>query len=201
MITEVFFDTETQKLFSEIESDNPGDLKLSIVSIYSRTLDDNLNEIEGTLQSFWEDDLDNFWPLLQKAERLIGYNSKKFDTAVLQPYAPFPLAKLNHFDIMEKVKEIIGNRLPLDAIAKETLGRQKTADGLAAVEFWLKHDKESLIKLQKYCEEDVLITKEIYDHVLKNRSLKYLDKWNTKRTIDIDFSYPNLPDSKQVGLF
>src|SRR3990172_8687440 len=177
MYLEVFFDVETKKLFGDIEGDDPGDLGVSIVSVYSRTIDINLGEsnmvssvepVEGKMQSFWEEDFEHMWPIFQEADRIIGYNSIGFDVPALAPYSNFPFQKLPHFDIMQKVKEAFGRRLPLDALARETLDREKTDSGLNAVFYWQKGDKESLEKLQKYCEADVLITRDIYDFAFLN---------------------------------
>jgi len=203
MIYEVFFDVETQKLFDDIEGSNPKDLKLSIVSSYQRSLDENFNEIEGKMRSFWENKLDDLWKLFQNADRIIGFNSIKFDVPVLQPYTTLPLSKLNHFDIMQKVKMVFGRRLSLNALAKETLNQKKTDIGTNAVIYWQNGDKESLEKLQKYCENDVIITRNLYDYVLKNKHLNFRDKWNTPRTINLDFSYPgeSLDITKQEELF
>ena len=44
---EVFFDVETKKLFSEINTKNPGDFDASIVWVYKRELDSNQEEIHG----------------------------------------------------------------------------------------------------------------------------------------------------------
>lgn len=54
MITEVVFDCETQKLFSEITTNDPGDLGISLVSVYVRTVDDTQREITGNMYSFWD---------------------------------------------------------------------------------------------------------------------------------------------------
>lgn len=197
MFIEVFFDIETKKLFSDIDGTDPGDLGVSIVSIYRRQLDDSFKETEGKIQSFWEKDFDNLWPLFQDADRVIGFNSEKFDVPALQPYAPFRLTKLPHFDIMLKVKESIGKRISLDSLAKETLGQEKTDIGVQAVYYWQEGSKKSLKKLQKYCEGDVLITLDLYDFGLKNGYLKYKDKWNTPRKVEVDFSYPKDKISKK----
>jgi len=142
------------------------------------------------------------WPIFQDADRIIGYNSLGFDVPALRPYLNFPFAKLPHFDIMYKVKDIFGRRIPMDAIAKESLDREKTDVGLNAVFYWQKGDNESLEKLQKYCEADVLITRDIYDFVLKNKHVLFKDKWNTLRKVELDFSYPKEDESrKQTGLF
>lgn len=202
MQREVFFDVETKKIFSEITTDDPGDLGVSIVSVYSRELDDNYSEKNGKMESFWEEDFARMWPIFQQADRIIGFNTLGFDVPALKPYTSFALEKLPHFDIMYKFKETAGHRISLDALAKETLDKEKIDSGLNAVLYWKKHDKDSLAKLKKYCEADVLITRDVYDFALKNRHLLYKDKWNTLRKIELDFSYPKV-DKKvdQIGLF
>ena len=189
MYGEVFFDVETKKLFSDIKGDNPADLGVSIVSLYTRILDNSYQEVKGKLQSFWEHDFDRMWKIFQEADRIIGFNSIAFDVPALSPYSNFSFKKLPHFDIMAKVKDIFGKRISLDAIAKETLDREKK-------------DNESLEKLKKYCEDDVLITRDIYDFVLKNGHLLFKDRWNTLRKVKLDFFYPEKSSKDtQIGLF
>jgi DEAD/DEAH box helicase domain-containing protein len=199
---EVIFDVETKKLFSEIETDDPGDLGVSVVSVYSRELNKDLSESNGKMESFWEEDFTKMWSVFQNADRIIGFNSLGFDVPALKPYVNFPFDKLPHFDIMYKFKEVEGRRISLDALAKETLDTEKIDVGLNAVLYWKRHDKESLAKLKKYCEMDVLITRDIYDFALKNKHLLYKDKWNTLRKVNLDFSYP-VEEKKidQIGLF
>jgi DEAD/DEAH box helicase domain-containing protein len=201
MHNEVFFDVETKKLFSDVAENNPALLGVSVVSVYSRKIDENLNEVGGKMQSFWEKEFDKMWPIFQEADRIIGYNSLGFDVPALKPYTNFPFNKLPHFDIMAKVKEEFGRRIALDAIAQETLDTQKIDTGLNAVYYWQKGDKESLAKLKKYCEADVLITRDVYDYVLKNGHVLFKDKWNTLRKVELDFSYPVDVTEKQEGLF
>lgn len=210
MHNEVFFDVETKKLFSDVAENDPALLGVSIVSVYSRKLDEGLNEVEGRkvlsevegkMQSFWENEFDKMWPIFQEADRIIGFNSLGFDVLALKPYENFPFSKLPHFDIMAHVKDAFGRRIALDAIAKETLDREKTDTGLNAVFYWQKGDKESLEKLRKYCEADVLITRDVYDYVLKNGHALFKDKWNTLRKVELDFSYPQEETETQAGLF
>ncbi len=200
-IREVIFDLETQKWFDEIEGENHADLGVSIISLYTREVDENLKEIKGQMLSFWEKEISEMWPIFQKADRIIGFNSLGFDVLVLAPYTNFPLNKLPHLDIMAKVKEALGHRLSLDALAKETLQRQKTETGEMGVELWKRGDKKSLARLQRYCEADVAITRDIYDYGLSHNELKYKDKWNTPRIVQVDFSYPKEEPVQQEGLF
>jgi DEAD/DEAH box helicase domain-containing protein len=201
MVTEVIFDIETKKIFEDIGSNDPAGLGISIVSLYRRTLDDNFNEVDGQIQSFWEDDFPQMWPIFTNVDRIIGFNSLHFDVPALVPLAPYDFNKLTHFDIMDHVKNAVGFRLSLNSIASETLGRTKIDHGLNAVYYWQEHSKKSLAKLKKYCESDVIITKEVYDYGLKNGKLKFIDKWNTVRTFPVNFSYPQADTTPQMGLF
>jgi len=201
MVTEVFFDIETKKIFDDIQGNNPFDLGISIISVFKRSLDDNLKEISGQMFSFWEDDFKDMWPLFSNADRVIGFNSLHFDVPAVSPLSPYDFKKLNHFDIIEHVKNALGFRVGLGAIAAESLGHTKIDHGLNAVKYWAEHSPESLAKLKKYCEADVQVTKEVYDYGLKNNELKFKDKWNTVRTFQVDFSYPKSTTTPQMGLF
>lgn len=215
MYEEAIFDLETQKFFDDISESADGrgkfdatKLGASVVSIYKRTLDKDFKEISGSMISFWEDDLAGLWEIFKSVDRLIGFNSIKFDAAVLKPYADFDLTKLPHFDVLDHVRIANGKRVSLNSIAGETLGKAKVDDPKNAIIYWRKKDKESLDLLQRYCEEDVVLTKEIYDYGLKHKKLKFKDYWNTIREIDIDFSYTpdeiekkQKPSEEQVSLF
>jgi DEAD/DEAH box helicase domain-containing protein len=201
MVSEVIFDIETKNIFDDIVGSNPADLGISIVSVYKRQLDGKFNEVSGEMQSFFEEDFPKMWGLFSNIDRIIGFNSLHFDVPAMAPLAPYDFKKLTHFDIMEQVKNSLGFRLSLNAIATETLGHGKSDSGLNAVYYWQEHSQESLEKLKKYCEMDVLVTRDIYDFGLKNKQLKYKDKWNTPRIIEVDFSYPEIEIAPQMGLF
>jgi len=203
MITEVIFDIETKRLFSEIEGNDPSLLGVSIVAAYIRQVDENQREISGELRSFWEEDLTELWELMGEAKRIIGFNTLKFDVPALAPYAPDNLSRLPHFDIMQAVRARLGHNLSLSTLGKYTLGRDKTDVGTNAVIYWNQHDDESLKKLKEYCEADVMLTRDLYDYGVVNRELKYLDNWNNVASFPVDFSYPKevIDATRQIGLF
>jgi DEAD/DEAH box helicase domain-containing protein len=200
MVTEVIFDLETQTFFDETGDFDPSKLGVSIVSLYKRRLDENFKEKEGEIISYWEDDLSGLWSHLTDADRIIGFNSKRFDVPVLKPYTTLDISKLPHLDILEEIKKVHGKRVSLNRIAKETLGESKNDVAANAPLYWKKHDKESLEKLKKYCEQDVIVTKGIYDYALANKLLRFKDYWNTLHEVKIDLSYPDsfIPKSKQI---
>ena len=198
---EVIFDTETKKFFDDIEDYDPSKLGVSITSVYSRTLDSSFHEVQGKMESFWEKDFPEMFKLFEKADRIIGFNSITFDVPALSPYLPPHWSKLKHFDILAQIKDVAGKRMSLDSLAKTTLGMKKNDNGVNAIKYWNAGDPESLAKLKKYCEMDVTITRDIYDHALSNGFLKYTDFWNETREVKLDFSYPKNDSTVQSSLF
>ncbi|MFA5174906.1 MAG: ribonuclease H-like domain-containing protein [Patescibacteria group bacterium] len=162
MTNEIVIDIETQNSFTEVENDFKK-LKISVVSIYQYSTD--------TYQSFVESEFGKLWAILEKADRIIGYNSEHFDMPILNNYYMGDLLLLPHLDIMKKVKDSIGVRIKLSDLAEATLDNvNKSADGLQAIRWW----KEGKIdEIKKYCEQDVRVTKEIYDFGKANKQLFY----------------------------
>lgn len=189
---EVIFDTETKKFFDETTGYDASKLGVSICSVYSRTLNDSCEELQGKMQSFWEKDFNEMFKLFEKADRIIGFNSLGFDVPALSSYLPAHWSKLKHFDILDSIKKVEGKRVSLDSLAKATLGTKKNDSGENAVKYWKAGDAESLAKLKKYCEMDVEITTKIYDHAFQNGFLKYIDFWNETHEVKLDFSYPKV---------
>jgi DEAD/DEAH box helicase domain-containing protein len=162
MPNELVFDIETQNTFADVNNDFKK-LKVSCVSVYHYNTD--------SYESFEEHELPKLWPIFEKADLIIGFNSAHFDMPVLNNYYLGDLSKLPHLDIMERVKESLGFRLKLNDLAQATLDNvEKSADGLQAIRWW---KEGNIADIKKYCEQDVLITKEIYDFGKKNRQLFY----------------------------
>lgn len=174
----IVFDTETKNIFTDVASNDPAALDLSVVCIW----DSETNKYS----SFFEEDLPKLWPIIEKADALVGFNSDHFDIPLMNKYYPGDLTKIYSIDIMKAVKESLGRRIKLDSIAEATLGTKKIGHGLDAIVWW--RNKE-LDKLVKYCIEDVKITKDVYEYALKNNELKFIDKiTGAIRSIPIDIS-------------
>ena len=197
MAWELFWDVETKSWFSDTGSRDPADLGVSVVSTYWRS------GSEEKLQSFWEKDFDAMWKLFREADRIVGFNTLGFDVPALRPYAPADFAKLPHFDILDRIKLVNDGRgASLNAIARQSLGTAKIDSGANAVRYWQQGDPQSLALLQKYCEADVLLTRDVYDFALQYKFLKFIDKWNNLRTVAVDFSLADAKiQVKQSSLF
>src|SRR3989339_1396616 len=179
MFNEIVFDIETQNTFADVENDFKK-FKISVISIYSYITD--------KYESFAEDELGKLWPILERADRLIGYNSEHFDLPILNNYYLGDLSKLAHLDIMKQIKESLGIRLKLSDVAEATLDNiTKSADGLQAIRWW----KEGKIdEIKKYCEQDVRVTKELYEFGKKNRQLFYKSLTGEILPFAVNFDMP-----------
>jgi DEAD/DEAH box helicase domain-containing protein len=109
---------------------------------------------------FREGDLPHLFRRLAELDLVVGFNLKRFDYKVLQPYTELPLESLPTLDILEELHNFLGFRLSLDHLAGATLGRKKTGNGLMALEFYKNGRWE---ELESYCRQDVLITKSLFE--------------------------------------
>ncbi len=160
----IIFDCETSNIFTDVGSSDARDLDLSVVCIYDSETD--------KYSSFFQEELKDLWPILEKADIIIGYNSDHFDIPLLNKYYSGDLSKIKSLDLLKEIKNSLGRRIKLDTIAEATLGTNKSGNGLEAVIWWKQGEKE---KVKKYCLDDVRITKEVYEYALKNGILKYKD--------------------------
>ena len=172
----IVFDIETVNFFDTVASNDPAALDMSCVCIYD-------SETEK-YSSFTVDQLKDLWPILEKADILIGFNSYHFDIPILNKYYSADLTKIKSLDLLKEIKKSLGRRIKLDTIAEATLGRNKTGHGSDALVWWKAGEHQKVID---YCIEDVRITKDIYDYALKNGILKYTDGAEIK-DIKIDTS-------------
>ena len=172
----IVFDIETSNDFVAAGSSDPAALDMSCVCIYDYETD--------KYSSFTQENIKDLWPIFEKADLLIGFNSDHFDIPILNKYYSGDLTKIKSLDLLKEVKKSLGRRIKLDTIAEATLGRNKTGHGMDAIIWWKAGEKQKVID---YCIEDVRITKEVYEYALKNKSLKYLDGKEIKE-IKIDTS-------------
>src|SRR3989344_1139934 len=124
----IVFDIETSNLFFDVGTNDPASLELAVVCIYDYERD--------VYESYLLEDLPKLWPIIEKADMLIGYNSEHFDTPLLNKYYSGDLTKIRSLDILNEVRKSYGRRMKLDQIAIGTLGENKLMDGLEATRQW-----------------------------------------------------------------
>lgn len=173
----IVFDLETQNIFSDVGSSDPASLDISVATVY-----DSETDIYTTVTV---DEIDTLWPIIEKADALVGYNSNHFDIPLLNKYYPGDLTQIKSIDLLEDIKNALGRRLRLDSVAQATIGAKKSADGLQAVRWW----REGKIKeIKKYCEQDVKVTKQIFEYARQHGHIKFKDGHH-KRELVIDTSH------------
>lgn len=126
----------------------------------------------GEYSSYFKEELHKLWPIMERADMLIGFNSDTFDIPLLNRYYPGDLTHLRSLDMLSEVQKVLGRRIRLQSLAQATLGKGKSGDGLKASEWWKEGKKE---KVREYCIEDVRLTRELYDYALTHGVLKYKD--------------------------
>lgn len=158
MANEIVFDIETIGDISDLTK-----VKMTVISLYRYET--------NTFESYLEGELGKVWQLFERADRLIGYNSEHFDLPVLNNYYMGDLLEFPHLDLLKKIKESLGIRLKLKDVAEATLDNvSKSADGLQAMQWW----REGKIdEIKKYCEQDVNVTKQLYEFGRDNGQLFY----------------------------
>lgn len=172
----IVFDLETQNLFQEVGSNDPAALDISVATVYDSETD--------KYTTVTVDDIDKLWPIIEKADALVGYNSNHFDVPLLNKYYPGDLTQIKSIDLLEDIKISLGRRLRLDSVAQATVGAKKSADGLQAVRWW----REGNVKeIMKYCEQDVKVTKEVFEYARKNGHVLFKDG-HRKKEIPLDTS-------------
>lgn len=182
----VIFDIETKNTFAEVGTRDPSLLDLSLISIHDSETD--------AITSYFEEDLGRLWPIVERADVLIGFNSDHFDIPILNKYYPGDLLNIKSLDLLAEIRKSLGRRIGLDAIAEATLGIRKSGHGLQAIEWWRSGEHD---KLQKYCEQDVKVTKAVYDFAQENGYLKFRAD-DGLRNIPLNTKEWDTPEEKSI---
>lgn len=191
---EVILDVETKKTFDDVGGYFPEKLGVSFVGVCLRENGDR----EGQFQSYFEQDLPKLFPLLERADVVIGFNIDNFDMPTFLPYYQADIRRIPTLDVMNRIKDSVGHRISLEAVAQETLGIGKSGNGLDAIRYYNSGNFDAL---EKYCLQDVKVTRDVYDYGLKNGMVKFRNKWNRLIEAKIDFSFtPQREAGTQMSL-
>ena len=184
----VVLDLETKRTFKEAESNKPEDLGISLVGIYDYATD--------LFKAYREKEFGSLFPVLEKASCIIGFNSNNFDLPALNRYYVGDLLSLPSLDMLESIQEAIGRRIALDEFAKETLKMKKSGHGLMAIDYY-KEGKWD--ELEKYCLDDVKITRDLYEYGKKNGEIYYLAPFG-RRAVKVDWKGSNGNGGSNINL-
>ncbi len=156
----IVFDIETRNVFADVGKNDPALLDLALVAVHDSETDE--------YTTYLQEDLNKLWPIIERTDILIGFNSDHFDIPLLNKYYPGDLTKIKSLDILKEIQKTYGRRMKLDQLAEGTLNTKKSGNGLDSIIWWKKGEIE---RIRKYCIDDVRITKEIYDFARENNKL------------------------------
>lgn len=180
------FDVETRNSAAEVGGwQNAGLMGVSVAVAY--------DSADDSFHAYQEDDLPDLFERMLGASLVVGFNSARFDYAVLWPFAAkLPqmagrknLRFLPTLDLLSRIHQSLGFRVSLDNLGQATLGSAKSADGLQALRWW----KEGrLDEIEKYCRKDVELTRDLYLRGLKDGYLLFTNKARQKARVRVNFA-------------
>lgn len=107
----VVFDIETRNLFEDVGKNDPALLDISVVGVYDSATD--------AYTSYVQEEFKDMWPIFERADMLVGFNSDHFDIPLLDKYYPGSLLTIKSIDIMASIKNALGRRLSLKNVASQ----------------------------------------------------------------------------------
>ncbi len=129
---------------------------------------------EGRFAIYPESEVRGLSDELRAATLVIGFNIRRFDYKVLSGYTGVDYSRLvPTLDLLEDVYARAGRRIGMGHLAQETLGTDKSADGLQSLE-WVRQGRLDLV--EAYCRKDVEILRDLYLHGRREGCLFYRDR-------------------------
>jgi len=193
MIDFLVFDLETQRSAQDVGGwDNIAEMKVSVGVIW-----------DSTTQQFYfyyENQVEELIKHLQSGPLVIGYNHISFDYTVLSGYYPVgpereqamqDFKNLKNLDLLVSLKQVIGKRVKLDAVARPTLKVGKSADGLLALQWYqeyLQGDQSKMKLIADYCQQDVEVTRDVFLHGVEQGEVLYQDKMVGIKKVAVNWS-------------
>lgn len=171
----VYFDLETQKSADEVGGwGNIRDMRMSVGVTYSTK--------RGSYLIYGEGQVNDLIGELMRADLVVGFNNLRFDYEVLHGYTIIDLSQVPTLDMLVEVQKTLPHRLSLDSIACSTLGVEKTAEGLQAIQ-WFREGR--LLEIAEYCCYDVKITKLVHEYGAINKLLFYKNRFGSTLTVPV----------------
>jgi len=173
----VYFDLETQNSIDDVGGrGNLRQLKMSVGVTYATT--------DDAFRRYTETNVADLIAELQSADQVVGFNLLNFDYEVLRAYTDDPLRDLPTIDMLDHVWRSAGFRVGLDALASATLNVKKSGHGLQAIAWWREGRLEELFA---YCEQDVDVTRRLYEFGCAHKYVQFYDRNYRLRRVPVNW--------------
>lgn len=177
-LKEIFFDLETKLWSTEVEGG------FSNIPAFGMSVVVTWDEANG-FQTWLEKDASELVKELERADKVIGFNSVGFDYEVLTAYVPnvHNLLDGKSFDILADIKGRLGFRVKLDDISLATLSKGKSGNPEDAIK-WFRQGQ--IDKVVNYCQTDVELTRDIYRYG-QEHGVIYYPRLGQPITVPVDW--------------
>ncbi len=174
----LYFDLETQKSAEEVGGwHRIREMRMSIGVTFSTARNEYSIYTEARVDQLLAD--------LQRADLIVGFNHLRFDYEVLHHYTVLDLRQLPTLDLLVELQKALPHRLSLDAVASATLGLEKTAEGLQAIQ-WFRQGR--LLEIAEYCCYDVKLTRLLHEFGAGRRQLFYKDRFGKTAAVPVGWT-------------
>jgi DEAD/DEAH box helicase domain-containing protein len=187
-------DLETRRSAQEVGGWHRADLMgVSCVVVYDSGRD--------AFVEYPQEDVSRLVGDLVEYDLVVGFNILRFDYAVLGGLSRFDFSSLPTLDILAEIHAILGYRLSLDHLARETLGAAKTASGIEALAWWKEGRLGDIIA---YCRQDVAVTRDLFLFGARHGHLLFRNK--AEKSVRVPVEWGRLLDRggscqwRRVGL-
>jgi DEAD/DEAH box helicase domain-containing protein len=171
----VYFDLETQKSADEVGGwDKIREMRMSVGVTFSTARQE--------YRIYSEKQVDDLLTELQRADLIVGFNNLRFDYEVLHYYTVLDLRQLPTLDVLIELQNQLQHRLSLDSVATATLGIEKTAEGMQAIQ-WFRQGR--LVDIAEYCCYDVKITRLVHEYGAAHRQLFFKNRFGNRLTVPV----------------
>ena len=177
MLDKIILDIETKNSFADVGGkQNLHLLDISLIGVYSYRRDEYL--------AFEEKEFLLFQKFLKEVGVVVGFSIYNFDLPLIEKHFDYKFDNHIIFDILKEIEEKRGHKISLDELAFANIGKKKNGNGLKAIEFYKQGKIEAL---KKYCLNDVRLTKELYELILKQNHLIIPSKFHKSVKVIFDW--------------
>ncbi len=160
----VYYDVETQKRADEVGGWEHADKMLISVAV-------TFSEDDG-FRVWYETTVPDMIDYMNAFDLVVSFNGDNFDSKVLSYYGDVSTLNRKSFDVAQYLSSRLKHRIRLESVAMATLKVGKSADGLAALQWW----KEGKIdKIIEYCQQDVQVLRDVVKFGQENGYIEYRD--------------------------
>jgi DEAD/DEAH box helicase domain-containing protein len=169
-------DLETQLLAADVGGWNHiRDMRLALAVTWDLDRD--------RWRTYFEEEAPDLVEELLAADRVVGFNIRRFDLEVLRPYTGRDLGAVKVLDLLEILHGRLGFRVSLASLAESNLGEAKEADGVQAVRFY-REGRFDL--LESYCRKDVELTGRLYRKGLEEGALLFRNREGHRLRVNVN---------------